>query len=664
VGYLKYMFKYVFPVGFWYCINEDEDQDEVEHSLSAEAGLSRKFFRDDFWNKRELSRAFQGDADHGLVFRNLGKRKHVATKLQWVRAMRLGTDSPTSPSDQIWPAGQPRRSIAFHQYRRLRRIIHTLVSHKKALEPYDANFQAQIGFMNIRDLRYQLGAVALRYPNPTRETQVTDNATTAIMNWLPPGVLQHLIYQYIAREEDDRKFSVASVLGGQPRTYLRLTQRRNEDVPLAPRSVRRRSQEVHQALEASGIDAARVLASVGRRDRERWRKAEVLLRRMALELTPEQTFQLWQRLAERGASAASFNELRAFLRHFAGRRVLLGSSADVRRREKASATRFDVKLLHLEDTLGNEKEVVVSLVASLKESIEEEIGALGLDFVLREIDGRDDLVTLVFMIDKGQGWTTAIMGYLNQKHPLSARSASIVGRFAEVPDSYENLRRAIFGPLGEALALIANDKVGVLRVVSAEPPFVGAAALVAHDVEESFVWPMDEALIALPSSLADVLVSSYAAVVVDEDDAAVGVITLVMKDTGADDPSVHHNFKPVAFTLFREKVPYPFQCCRHLVRLFQAGDNALLSTVFGHQGHSARKFSWANHGTLEDKKSRDDDTPVLTASSPDPRRRVLSEMIQNALYYIEGGRRADLYQSITKKPLTPIEPARTARIRV
>ena len=51
--------------------------------------------------------------------------------------------------------------------------------------------------------------------------------------------------------------------------------------------------------------------------------------------------------------------------------MLLGSSADVRRREKASATRFDVKLLHLEDTLGNEKEVVVSLVASLKESIEE-----------------------------------------------------------------------------------------------------------------------------------------------------------------------------------------------------------------------------------------------------------------------------------------------------
>ena len=101
VGYLKYMFKYVFPVGFWYCINEDEDQDEVEHSLSAEAGLSRKFFRDDFWNKRELSRAFQGDADHELFFRNLGKRKHVATKLQWVRAMRLGTDSPTSPSDQI-----------------------------------------------------------------------------------------------------------------------------------------------------------------------------------------------------------------------------------------------------------------------------------------------------------------------------------------------------------------------------------------------------------------------------------------------------------------------------------------------------------------------------------------------------------------------------------
>ena len=131
------------------------------------------------------------------------------------------------------------------------------------------------------------------------------------------------------------------------------------------------------------------------------------------------------------------------------------------------------------------------------------------------------------------------MGRENWSDPVKAGpmlNKIPLGRFAEVPDSYENLRRAIFGPLGEALALIANDKVGVLRVVSAEPPFVGAAALVAHDVEESFVWPMDEALIALPSSLADVLVSSYAAVVVDEDDAAVGVVTLVMKDTGADDP--------------------------------------------------------------------------------------------------------------------------------
>ena len=65
---------------------------------------------------------------------------------------------------------------------------------------------------------------------------------------------------------------------------------------------------------------------------------------------------------------------------------------------------------------------------------------------------------------------------------------------------------------------------------------------------------------------------------------------------------------------------------------------------------------------ITDKKSRDDGTPVLTAPSPDPRRRVV-RMIENALYYLEGGRRAESYQSITKKPLTPIEPARTARIR-
>ena len=672
--YMVHIYKFKLRVGWWYSANSDERQHNAQDKLYVLAGVGRNFFVERVWDLARLKRVFRSDDALDIESRRATKRlRNINESVNWVRATRIGTSDASTPTSQQWDPQVTRRSIiTFGHYIRIRQRVCLFVRRKRAMWQLRRSWPEQLNFMSMEALHRALANVTIQHETPTTTAQVNDNVSDAVMEWLPPYVLKQIVYKCVKRNEIDGVLSVASAGGGRARTYHRVTARDNDDAPLQVRSVQRRSRQFHGVLRRSGIDSSRVLASIARRDKELWRDAERLCRRGPLELTKEQTFQLWQRLAECGASAASFNELRAFLRHYAGRRVLLGSSADVARREKASATDFDVKLLSLVDTLGNEKQVVVSLVASLKASIEKEIGELGLEFVRREIDGLDDLVTLVFMIDKGQGWTTALMGYLNQQNPLSARRSSIVGRFAEVPDSYVNLKRALFVPLEEELAPIANDEVGVVRVVSELEGYKAAAALVALDAQESFLWPWCRSLAELPSSLAAVLESQFVAVVVDIfDDAAMGVVTLRKKDTWAEytvpkvltwHPIFHKIFDAIAYTPFREKVSYPFHVCLHRVRLFQAGDNALLSTIFGHQGHSSTYFSWANLAKLIDKQARTDGRPIL-AHAREPQRRFLSDMIENAQKFARGGFTGPACQSITKMPLTPIEPARTARIR-
>ena len=671
---MVHIYKFKLRVGWWYSANSDEGQYNAQDTLWVLAGVGRDFFVERVWDLARLKRVFRSDDALDMESRRATKRsRNVNESVNWVRATSIGTSDASTPTSQQWDPQEPRPSIiTFGHYIRIRQRVHLFVRRERAMRQLRSSWLPQLNFMSMEALHRALASITIQHETPTSIARINDNVAGAVMEWLPATVLQQVVYKHIKSHETGGVFSVASVLGGQPRIYRRSTARRSEDVPLGARMIQYRSREVDRVLRNSGIDAARVLASVGRLDLERWRDAEVVLRRQPLELTKEQTFQLWQRLAGCGASAASFNELRAFLRHFAGRRVLLGSSADVARREKASATEFDVKLLSLVDTLGNEKKVVVSLVASLKASIEKEIGELGLEFVMREIDGLDDLVTLVFMIDKGQGWTTAIMGYLNQQNPLSARRSSIVGRFAEVPDIYENLKRALFVPLEEELAPIANDEVGVVRVVSELEGYKAAAALVTFDAQESFLWPWCRSLAELPSSLAAVLESQFVAVVVDIfDDAAMGVVTLRKKSTWAEytvpkhltwHPIFHKIFDAIAYTPFREKVLYPFHVCLHRVRLFQAGDNALLSAIFGHQGHSSTYFSWANLAKLIDKQARADGRPILVHAR-EPQQRFLSDMIEMAQKFARGGSSGPACQSITRMPLTPIEPARTASIR-
>ena len=68
------------------------------------------------------------------------------------------------------------------------------------------------------------------------------------------------------------------------------------------------------------------------------------------------------------------------------------------------------------------------------------------------------------MIDKGKGWTTAIMVTGNMANCLAASNASIVARFAKAPGNAENLRRAVFSEFHACLRELAQQRVAFLRV--------------------------------------------------------------------------------------------------------------------------------------------------------------------------------------------------------